>query len=418
MSKQKRKQNEEYIERRGKEKGKQEAIKELTALSNGSAQLPWYMPDDQTMQEMIDDHICKVCNRVAEEGSEAHNFMKEKLSQYLKLQEEKQKKSEDEAEKPLFKFSYIEELHNMSISLGGSNAKDITNLIVDIKDRLEFIASRKADLAKIEEQIQEAEEEKRRLLIQSDDISKEILEKNFKDLRGFFEEKSRAEKKIATLKLTLEQYLEEKKKIDEEYIALTPNKGMVNLYSRVHITFQKILNAFEGAKKSNLRKFLSDLEERANDYLQQLNVDDFHGIIRIIETHNESARVQLYSSNGAVINDPNGALKTTMYMSVLFAISDLTTLKREIDYPLIFDAPTSSFETFKENEFYNVIDKINKQCIIVTKDLLEQDDETGTRKLNEEKIQNLTCSVYRIEKERPFDANDLSTICTKTTHIK
>lgn len=52
---------------------------------------------------------------------------------------------------------------------------------------------------------------------------------------------------------------------------------------------------------------------------------------------------------------------------------------------MIFDAPTSSFESLKEDEFYNVIDKIKKQCIIVTKDLLEKDDVTGERRLNLEK---------------------------------
>mgnify|MGYP001232191641 FL=1 len=85
---------------------------------------------------------------------------------------------------------------------------------------------------------------------------------------------------------------------------------------------------------------------------------------------------------------------------------------------MIFDAPTSSFESLKEDEFYNVIDKIKKQCIIVTKDLLEKDDVTGERRLNLEKINRLTCSVYRIEKQRPFDPEDLSTICTTAKPIK
>ncbi len=38
-------------------------------------------------------------------------------------------------------------------------------------------------------------------------------------------------------------------------------------------------------------------------------------------------------------------------MSVLFAISNITTLKRDEDYPLIFDASTSSFGDFKEDIF-------------------------------------------------------------------
>lgn len=106
-----------------------------------------------------------------------------------------------------------------------------------------------------------------------------------------------------------------------------------------------------------------------------------------------------------------------MYMSVLFAISNITTKKRDNDYPLIFDAPTSSFENSKEDIFYNVIDKIDKQCIIVTKDLLVM-GANGTKKLNEDKINQLSCSVYRISKAPGFKDKDLSTIQTIITKIK
>ena len=103
-------------------------------------------------------------------------------------------------------------------------------------------------------------------------------------------------------------------------------------------------------------------------------------------------------------------------MSVLFAISNITTLKREEDYPLIFDAPTSSFGDLKEDDFYNIIDKIDKQCIIVTKDLLVKQGDVSI--LNEEKINELTCSVYRIKKKEGFDALDLSTIQTTISKVK
>ena len=105
-------------------------------------------------------------------------------------------------------------------------------------------------------------------------------------------------------------------------------------------------------------------------------------------------------------------------MSVLFAISQITTLKREQDYPLIFDAPTSSFGGFKEDAFYNVIDTIDKQCVIVTKDLLNVDKKTGEKKLDLDTIDKLSCKVYRIEKVEPFNEKDLSTIQTVVKHIK
>lgn len=418
FGKQKRTLDKEYIEKRAKEKGKREAIEEMTAIANGSVPLSSFIPDGETMQEMIEEHICKVCNRIAEEGSDAHNFMKEKLALYMKSIEAENKAIQKEDEKQLFTNSYIEELQNINFALGNSNIAEIANLKTTISDFIEFNAARKKQVAEIEEQLKEAQDEKSRLLIQSNGVSEELLAANFSDIRGLFEQKGRSEKRLLKLNSDLNDLLEEKRVIDAEFAELNPTTGLAKLYSRVHMTFDKILKAFIEAKRSNLRRFLADLEEKANHYLALLNIDDFHGIIRIVEATNESAKIQLCSSNGSVINDPNGALKTTMYMSVLFAISDLTSLKREEDYPLIFDAPTSSFESFKEEEFYNVIDKINKQCIIITKDLLNKDEATGTRKLNEEKIAALTCSVYRIEKKRPFVETDLSTICTISTPIK
>lgn len=416
LSREKRELNEKFIEERGKEKGKKEAIEELTALANGAPRLPWYVPDDQTMQEMLDKEICKVCGRPALKGSEAYDFMQEKLDEYLR--QEDSKKKENEPEEQLFNEKNIEDLHSLSISLGGSTASEIARRSDDIRRHIEFVATRKQELSEIEDRIRDAESEKQRLLIQSDGLSEEMLDKSFKDLKGFFDQKNKAERRIFELEQQETNLLEQKSNIKAELEELNPDSTIARTYAKVHTVFDKIMRAFESAKKLNLRKFLNDLEKRSNEYLKKLNIDDFHGVIRIIETANESAAIKLFSSNDTPVHEPNGALKTTMYMSVLFAISDLTTLKREVDYPLIFDAPTSSFESFKEDKFYNVIDKINKQCIIVTKDLLDKNEETGERQLNMGKINRLTCSVYRIEKQRPFDPNNLATIRTTTNPVK
>ena len=63
--------------------GKLQAVKEMqNALENGTPELPWYLPNQETMEEMLHDHICKVCGRPAEEGSEAYKFMLHKLEEY------------------------------------------------------------------------------------------------------------------------------------------------------------------------------------------------------------------------------------------------------------------------------------------------------------------------------------------------
>ena len=86
--------------------------------------------------------------------------------------------------------------------------------------------------------------------------------------------------------------------------------------------------------------------------------------------------------------------------------------KRDESYPLIFDAATSSFGDSKEEGFYNVIDKLNRQCIIVTKDFIEK----GTVRYKD--IEPLTCSVYRIKKAEGFDVKNMASIRTTIEKVK
>lgn len=419
LSKEKRRLDKQETERRAKEAGEREAISKIQRLANNAVPLPWNLPDEATMREMIDDEICKVCGRPAPKGSEAYEFMCHKLNEYLTHITTEANLHSDfvEEEKPLFPNSFINELHSRQIKLSGDTEQDISKIATTISDRLEFVTKRKAELAEVEKQLQELETEQNDLLLQSG-LSADLLDKNISDLRGFFDAKSRAEIRVSELETTLKFKENLKSEIQDKLSQLEPTSSMTQVYQRVHTAFERIAKAFVNAKEQNVRNFLQMLETESNNYLKKLNKNDFYGIIRIRKTLNNSARIELYSDNGTRIENPNGALKTTMYMSVLFAISQITTLKREQDYPLIFDAPTSSFGGFKEDTFYNVIDTIDKQCVIVTKDLLNVDKETGQKMLDYDTINKLSCSVYRIEKVEPFNDRNLSTIQTIVKHIR
>lgn len=409
LSKEKRLQNDQDIATKAAAKAKKEVVDEIASFANGKSKLPWYLPDEQTMREMLDDEICKVCGRPALRGTEEYKFMEGKLHEYIRhMQEEADIKAKELEEKPLFEGRAIEDLHAMSISFGGTTAMEIAKKYQEVKDLIEFVDDRKKDIAIVEAEIQEIEDEKSRLLIQADGISEDMLDKNFNDIKGYFEQRNRAEQRISDYKAEMKDYQNDLERVRQEFDSLDPSSGMAKVYGKVHTLLDKVMKAFINAKKENLRRFLASLSEKTNEYFKLLNENDFRGEIRIRQTANDSAEIRLFSSNGTYIKDPGGAQETTMYMSLLFAISDLTTLKKEEDYPLIFDAPTSSFEDFKENVFYNIIDKIDKQCIIVTKDLLEVDKKTGHKTLNTEKIESMTCSVYRIEKKGKQSVNPVS----------
>ena len=417
LSKEKRKLEAQDIEAKAKAKGAHEAIEQIQKLANGVAPLPWNLPDKDTMQEMIDEEVCKVCGRPAPKGSDAYNFMVEKLNQYLrKVEEEAQKRAAEVEAQPLFPNEFIDELRTRSIQMGGDSEKWVAHIATEIADRLAFIQSRKLEILNLKQQLQEAEDEKTRLLLQSQGLTEEMLEVSFTDFKGFSERKNRAEIEKARLERELKDQKDLIRELEEQYAKIETDNTSIKIYQRVHTALKKIMEAFSNAKERNIQEFLQMLEEKANDYMEILNKNDFRGLIKIVRKIDGKAEIRLYSSNDTIIANPNQALKTTMYMSVLFAISNITTLKREEDYPLIFDAPTSSFGDIKEDVFYNIIDKIDKQCIIVTKDLLvKQGDEAV---LNEDKINELTCSVYRIKKKEGYDVLDLSTIQTTISKVK
>lgn len=416
FSRLKRKQDKEFLEEQAKKAGKQEALEEVRGMLNsGIPELPWYLPDQETMEEMIHDHVCKVCGSPAPEGSPAYEFMVNKLNVYKKHLEDKLKLETAKAEieeKVLFKYNYVDEIHNLGIRLGGSTEADVVKIATDIEDRLLLEEKLRADLQKIEEKKQETEDDKARLLIQAGNVSEELLQKDFSDIKSMFEQKGRAEQRLVVLEKELEELTEQESEMRKRFNELNPQNGLVKVYRDVHRVFEEIAKAFKNAKKENLRRFLAALEECANDYLAKLSAKDFHGEIHLCQTVEESTEIKLFSSNGSEIKNPSGSQETVMYMSVLFAISDFTVLKRDENYPLIFDAATSSFGDSKEEGFYNVIDKLNKQCIIVTKDFITK----GELRIHD--IDNLTCGVYRIKKADNFDSKNMATIRTIVEKVK
>ncbi|MEP6464878.1 MAG: hypothetical protein ABJB05_01170, partial [Parafilimonas sp.] len=384
--------------------GKQELAKEI---AEGIIPLSPNIPDKVSMKEMIKDEFCKVCGREAKEGSDAYNFMVNKLNDLIKSQQPQEK----EEKKLLFPNNFLKELEQKSNNLE-YNQTDINGLVNTIRETIELNEARKIDANKVQESIDIEEENKKKLLAQADGLTEEQLQNAYENIKNWWDYKNQADTQIVILE---KEEIEIEKQVDkyqEDYDNLAKT-SVAATYSKIHSALNKIKNAFKNAKEKNTQDFLTLLEGKANQYLERLNVDGFYGIIRIIKTPDGTARIALQDKNDTLISSPNQALKTTMYMSVLFAVSDLTALKRENDYPLIFDAPTSSFSPQKESDFFKIISNINKQCIIFTKSFL-----TENGLLDNNKIEALDCTIYRMEKQRPFNEKDLSTIQTKITLIK
>ena len=194
--------------------------------------------------------------------------------------------------------------------------------------------------------------------------------------------------------------------------------GNDSLYD-VFMFFRHFCNAVESTEESTTEELLRNLSKNANVFLSQLNVDDFTGVIRIY-MHSGNLAIDLQDRNGKIITNPNTSLLTTMHISILLAISELTKDSRKTEYPLIFDAPTSSFDEGKDKSFYDCLNaNIDKQCIVVTKSFLYKDAKSGEYVIDHEALKKLNCKKFRIRKlSDGFDKLDIATIDTQVTEIK
>ena len=401
FSKEKRKQEKDFDKRQAAEKAKLDTIKEIQgALINGATELPWYLPNQETMEDMLHDHICKVCGRPAEEGSDAYNFMMKKLEDYkrhVEAQAEKQLKEKVIDDAVLFKYSFIEQLHTLSVSMSGENEAQVSSIARQIKDRLELVETYKAKLKEIENKIQDIKDDKARLLIQVGNIPETMLESQFHDIKGLFEQKENAQVRLTELTKELYDLKSQMKDMKSKMEELNPASSQVKLLRDVHHMLEEIAKAVTKAKDDNLANFLSDLEKRANVYVGNLSANDFHGEVRLIQTAKDSTEIRLFSSNGTEIKKPSGSQKTVMYISVLFAISDFTQQKRDEAYPLIFDAATSSFGDSKEKDFYNIINNSNSRIFCSTKNT--------KRKQKIRNRNNIRIQIFCIKRKRQIWSN-------------
>ena len=152
--------------------------------------------------------------------------------------------------------------------------------------------------------------------------------------------------------------------------------------------------------------------------MQKINVDDFTGTIKINKRNVGSKTeisIDLYQNNRK-FHKPNESLETSKNMSVLFAISELASDIKEENFPMMFDAPTSSFGETKTKDFLNLIYETGKQRIIMFYDFIGKKDDS-TLFIKPEFNEVKRHKAFWIKRQRPFDKNILSTINTEVNTL-
>lgn len=386
------------------------AEKVIKKMQTDFVPLPVYIPGQKIMQEMLDEEVCKICGRPAKKHTEAWEFMLHRLEEYkdsLKVPEE-----EDVA--PYYANNYVVELQKRDTTLN-DNMAEITMLRHKIQEVISFNNRLHDDVKKIDANLNMEFEQKKRILAQTDGLTEEQLLANYENISNWIDQKKSAENRIDILK---RQRAQHRIALDEAQAALgkLAEGTSAAIYAKTALIIRQISEAFKTAKETNKKRLLHSIEDESNVFLERLNTNDFKGTIRILEKANGQGEAVLMNNDNTRIFNPNTALRTTYLMSVLFAIGKLSGEKDKTEFPLLFDAPTSSFTDAKESEFFNVISTLSKQVIIVTKSFLNEYN--GDVALDSDKIEKVNGRVFRIEKKKPFDDKKLGTIQTVITKIK
>lgn len=405
-SKKRRELQTEFDKQKGIKEGKEKAKAELL---NNAVPLPIGIPSKFHMEEMLKDEICKVCNREAKKGSEAYAFMIKRLQTYLESQVVEDNKPE--GDEPLFKFDYTNRLVNLSIS-HEDNLKNLRLIKTKIKELFEYNHERKKDIEELEELREKEIAEREQILGKSNIGEDKLIDvlKNYnawqRDLKTCNQEQIDYDTKLTSIESELTAKKDEKDKVDTNSVS--------SFLIKTRDILRDIETVFIETKEQKFDEFIDKLQTKSNKFLELINIDSFTGEISISKKSRlgkTRVEVQLIQ-NGRPFYKPNESLETSMYISILFAISELAYETKNEYYPLIFDAPTSSFGDYKTSQFLNLIYETKNQKILLTKSFLDRDKTTRKLYIKKDFDTVRRNKAFWVKLEEPFDKNDLTTINT------
>ena len=409
-----------------------EAYAQKKALTDAKAKLkasiesmPGFMPELESLKRMLQDHRCKYCGTAAPEGSAAYSHLKALFESYQSKLEESLEEIEDEIPTipPLELGGNVKQLAEESRALLRSvESTDYSSRIfkairknVDVQEKIKKAHMRIGQLN---------EEILRELSNSATGKDLMLYVNDWTEITQWHEDYGRVEASIANLSAKLTDIRRELREKQDKYDKIgsnDKNKQFLDLYKLARL-FENSLDLLEERTYNN---FLVEISDRANEYMRKITVDDFRGVIKMEPSDDRkrkgSVDVLLRDNRNTLITHPNKSLLTTKCISVILALAEYNQEKQNGNgYPLILDAPTSSFDSGKEKTFYKSLSKLSSQCIIFTKSFLyKENEEKGDYLVDMKSLEGIDCPVYRIKKNsEDFDQQDLSTIETVIEKVK
>lgn len=407
----------EFVGNFYKEKGKREGKTELIAeLTRTHIPLPIGTPSVEHMEEMLHEEICKVCNRTAKIGSEEYNYMKGRLEDFIKTLEPKFKELDGkEIEQVPFNNSFVDEFSEINKKLEKSSS-DLLNIKINIIQNIEFVDELRTVLGQLRDELEEKEEEKNRLLSRYSTGEKDLLQ-TASDIRKYSTDQSSYEAQLIKKTQDLEKLKVEL--FDFESSITTINvEGVPSAFIEKKDICYDLSVVAKDIKDRKYNGFLDDLRVKANEYYSSLGKasSGYTGVIDIYKLKDDKVVVRAIDeiSGNDETNSISSSTKTSLHLSILMAISDLTKSKKSESFPVIFDAPVSDFDHAKSLEFFNIAKNTFEQSIVMMKNYVKESEDVKGVYFIEEEFKKIDAdNAYWVKLDKGIDPKNLVTVDSK-----
>ncbi len=350
-----------------------------------SSILPEGSPDDASLDRMLKECRCLVCNRPFKEDDEHYKhveMLRNRSKNQILKQEEKFKTFFGDILKHVSPFMNVD-------SIFGNIAQcaiDQKELMQKIKAKEEEIKQTLIDFANYGGSEGDIDNNKDADILSA--YNKALNDINI--YKGY----------IASAQNTIEGFKEElancEKKMSEFGGAAVPQS-----YRDFKDVMKDIQLIFNRTKERIYDEVLYSLEEKSNDFYQKLtagnNVDG--GKLVFSKTSYDAIQLKVINESGGEFTGASEGFQRMKKIAVVMAIVSSKIGGGYYDYPFIADAPFSAFGKNFITNFFATVPSVFRQCIIMIKDLYDVNDphflsDDGKQILNDMKEGRLKGTFY------------------------
>lgn len=365
------KKKEEYIEKRRHQHINKKPTDFFTILPDGS-------PDTVSLQKMIDDHWCYVCDREVKEGTHEWDHLN-KVKNRPELKEDPTK--------------------NNLLSFFGDIQTGVSAFYNDINEIFEDVKEKRKQIKQLEEKIKQKEQDEKdvtaKLIDCGGDLNEDQRISDQNDIVEFDyakEKRKNAESSIKTTKEDLEKCKLRIKKIDED-IKNCKSASIDDKYEKNKDYLTDIQGIMYQTQVRYFDKILKKLEHHSNEHFQNLTTGNNikGGILKFKKTPNDTISLEIVDSKGNIITGQSEGFGRMKKLAIVMAIISSKKENMIFDYPLIADAPLGTYGKNFIFNFFSEVPKVFGQSIILVKELYDQDDkESRITLLGKEILKRMT----------------------------